>query len=84
VRFEGQGTTARFNVQIWLLGPGYARPRAVTPQPETVARNGDGAHVYSLPEGAAQFNRLALIITRVDPNEGADPVGEYHLSVEGM
>jgi hypothetical protein len=84
VRLEGQGTTARFNVQIWLLGPGYARPRAVTPQPETVARNGDGAHVYSLPEGAAQFNRLALIITRVDPNEGADPVGEYHLSVEGM
>jgi hypothetical protein len=84
VRFEGQGKTARFNVQIWLLGPGYARPRAATPQPESVARNGDGAHVYILPQGAAQFNRLALIITRVDPHETTDPLGEYHLSVEGM
>ena len=84
VRFEGQGATARFNVQVWLLGSGYARPRAVTPQPESVARNGDGAHAYVIPEGAAQFDRLALIITRVDPNETTDPIGAYELSMEGM
>jgi hypothetical protein len=84
VRFEGQGTTARFSVQIWLLGPGYARPRAVTPQPESVARNGDGAHVYVIPGTDARFDRLALIITRVDPHETTDPVGEYQLSLEGM
>ena len=84
IRFQGQGTTARFDVQIWLLGPGYARPRALTSRPETVPQQDDGAHVYVIPQAAPQFDRLALIITRLDPNETTDPVGEYHLSVEGI
>jgi len=82
VRFQGQGTTARFKVQIWPLGPGYARPRAVTARPETVPETGDGAHVYVIPRVDPQFDRLALIITRVDPNETTDPMGEYQLTLE--
>jgi hypothetical protein len=82
VRFEGQGKTARFNIQVWLLGPGYARPRAVTPQPETVRQNGDGTHVYVLPQVDARFNRLALIITRLDPDEKTDPSGDYSITLD--
>ncbi len=82
VRFQGQGATARFSVQIWPLGPGYARPRALTAQPETVPQSGDGAHVYVIPRVDPQFDRLALIITRVDPHETTDPLGEYQLTLE--
>lgn len=82
-RFQGEGSVARFNVQIWKLGRGRIKPRAVTPQPEFIPRDQDGVHTYVIPQvDTMAYNRLAFIITRLDPDETADPVGEYALLLE--
>ena len=83
IRFQGAGTTARFNVQLWRLGPGIGGPRSVTPAPEHVRQEAEGAHVYVIPAlDWRKFNRLALIITRLDPDENADPLGGYTITLE--
>jgi hypothetical protein len=82
VCFEGQGSAARFDIQIWKLGPGYGRPRAITPQPEIILQNGNGTYIYSVPHvDRMVYNRFALIITRLDANETLDPVGNYHFTL---
>ena len=74
---------ARFEVQIWKLGPGGEKPRAVTAQPEAfqTVRGDTQVYVISKLEMAA-YDRLALIITRLDAHEAMDGVGAYHLLVE--
>jgi hypothetical protein len=49
--------------------------------PQTEKRTGpDGQPVYVVPEiDTAEYNRLGLIITRVDASESSDPVGAYTL-----
>lgn len=38
----------------------------------------DGRFIYIIPEiNTAEYNRLGLIITRLDVYENIDPVGEY-------
>ena len=82
LKFRGEGSVARFNVEVWLLGPGLEKPRAVTLQPETVPQNQDGAHVYMLPSlDITTYDRLALIITRLDPDEATDPTGRYSITL---
>jgi hypothetical protein len=82
IKVHGMGDTARFNVQIWQLGPGVVKPRAITPQPESVPRNEDGVHVYLIPQlDTTTVNRLALIITRLDPDETAEPAGSYSIAL---
>ncbi len=82
IKVQGEGTAARFNVQVWQLGPGYAKPRPVTPAPESAAQNQDGAHVTVIPQvDTIKANRLALIITRLDPDEAADPIGHYRVTL---
>jgi hypothetical protein len=83
VRFQGDGEVARFSVQVWQLGSGEKKPRALTPQPETVAKNQGAAHAYVIPPlDAMTCDRLALIITRLDPDETADGVGAYSFTVD--
>jgi hypothetical protein len=83
IQVRGQGTAARFDVQIWKLGPGIGKPRAVTPTPEVVRLDVSGAQVYTIPEvDWRAYNRLALIITRVDADEATDSVGSYELTLE--
>jgi hypothetical protein len=83
IRFQGEGEVARFNVQVWKVGPGAWKPRAVTEQPEIVPDNPDGAHVYVIPSlDTEAYDRLALIITRLDAEEMADPVGDYRVTLE--
>jgi hypothetical protein len=78
ITFQGEGTVARFDVQIWKLSPGGARPRAITLHPEIIPQNSGKAHVYVIPHlDITTYNRLAIIITRLDADETADPVGEY-------
>jgi hypothetical protein len=77
---------AVFNVQLWKLmdsGEG-TRPRRMptaTAPTETLTRiNPLGALFYIIPAlNPAEFNRLGLIITRLDTRESSDPVGVYTL-----
>jgi hypothetical protein len=83
VKIQGEGAVARFNVQIWQLASGAERPWAVTPQPENVPQNMDGAHTYLIPHlDTTAYDRLALIITRLDSHESADPAGNYRITLE--
>jgi hypothetical protein len=77
------GAAAAFNVQLWRLGPGGRKPRAVTAAPETLLRNTEGGYSYTIASvDTAAFNRLALIIARLDPHESIDPVGGYTVNLE--
>jgi hypothetical protein len=82
IRFQGTGDVARFNLQVWRLKWGEEGPRAVTPQPEVVGQEPDGAYVYHIPAlDMTAYDRLALIITRLDSDESVDPVGAYHITI---
>ncbi len=79
LQLEGKGESTRFSLQVWQLGPGVVKPRAITLQPETVPQNRDGAHVYVIPGvDVSAYDRLALIITRLDPDEAIDS-GAYFI-----
>lgn len=83
IRSQGETEVARFSVQVWQLAPGPWKPRAVTEQPAVMAQTADGAQVYTIPSlDTGSYDRLALIITRLDPHETTDPIGDYHLSLE--
>jgi hypothetical protein len=83
VTFRGGGAVARFNVQIWKLGSG-AKPYAITLYPEVALQNQGDAHVYVIPQmDTTTYNRLAIIVTRVDGEESSDPVGAYTVVVQG-
>ena len=85
VRFEGEGDVARFHVVVWKLGSGEIKPRAVTSGPDVVSQVADGAHVYVIPRwDTSAFGRLAIIITRLDGDESADPVGAYRVTLESI
>jgi hypothetical protein len=56
------------------------KPRAITRQLENVPQNQDGAHVYVIPQvDVRAYDRLALIITRLDPSEEKDSAGDYSI-----
>jgi hypothetical protein len=82
--FQAEGASSHFNVQLWRLGPGGIKPRALTPQPETLA-----ASTVLFPATATAVDdnlspaadRLAVIITRTDAGEAADPVGAYSVTI---
>jgi hypothetical protein len=82
VSFQGEGEVARFNVQIWGLVGVESKPTAITPQPESVSQNANGAHVYVIRNrDVSAFDRLALIITRLDADETTDPNGDYTITL---
>ena len=82
--YGAPGADAEFHVQLWKLidsGEG-AKPRRIPTQmtaTEVLGRtNADGHLRYVVPAiDTAAYNRLGLIITRVDATESSDPVGEY-------
>jgi hypothetical protein len=81
------GAAAEFVVEVHkLMDPGgHGRPRPVSSQanaPETlVPANADGVLSYVIPAvDTSVYNRLGLIITRVDAMESSDPIGEYTIS----
>jgi hypothetical protein len=79
--FQGEGATAQFSAQIWKLRSG-AKPQAVTPHPETVPQGRGATHVYVIPRvDTTTYDRLALIITRLDSDETSDPVGSYTVTL---
>jgi hypothetical protein len=83
IRFRGEGEVTRYNVQVWKLKWGEERPRAVTLQPEVVEQAQDGAYIYHIPEvDTTAYDRLALIITRLDSYEAFDPHGDYRVALD--
>ena len=84
LEFHGApGAAAVFDVQLWRLGPGVSKPRAVTAHPESLLPNTEGGYSYTISNvETAAFNRLTLIITRLDPHESTDPVGDYTINLE--
>jgi hypothetical protein len=86
--FQAEGTTARFSVQIWQLSSGYITPRAVTLQPETLTQSTISPALSPLRVTGvsgrlpSDVDRLALIVTRLDADESADPVGAYHFTFD--
>jgi hypothetical protein len=91
VEFHGApGAAAEFHVQIWRLmdaGKGARPHRVPAPMaaPEVLTwANGDGHLFYTISAiDTAAYNRLGLIITRVDARESADPVGAYTIVLRG-
>jgi hypothetical protein len=83
VAIQGAGKIARFHVQVWRLRTGETRPHAIMSSPDAVSQNPEGVYVYLIPrvEGT-QFDRLALIITRLDAGETDDPLGRYSITLE--
>jgi hypothetical protein len=82
------GSSADFSVQVLRLkeDENGALPRRVDDDlrsPEILARDDvDGAIYYRLPAiEPDEFNRIALIITRIDTQEKTDPVGGYTIAV---
>ena len=48
-----------------------------------VPQAGGGAHVYTIPQlDTSAYDRLGLIITRLDADETGDPVGSYRITLE--
>jgi hypothetical protein len=84
VEFYGTpGAAAAFSLQVWRLGPGESRPRPITAIPETMVPGADGGVFYIIDSvDTAEFDRLALIITRIDPDESIDPGGGYTINLE--
>jgi hypothetical protein len=82
IEFHGApGGDAEFNVQLWKLrDPGDgATPQPLASQVDVLTQvDADGHMFYVIPAiDRAEFNRLGLIITRVDSSESSDPFGEY-------
>jgi hypothetical protein len=78
VEIQSDGANARFSVQVWRLAPGATKHRAVTVGPDVISRTPDGSFLHTIPQvDTSTYDRLALIITRVDAQEESDPVGAY-------
>ena len=75
---------AKFNIQLWKLSdtddrtkPGSS-PRIASPIEIIEEVTTAGTYSYEIPEiDTEEFNRLGLIITRLDSNENLDPNGNY-------
>jgi hypothetical protein len=82
VALQSGGAAARFDLQVWKLAPGATKPRAITPEAERVQAMGPGDWVraYAIPSvDTGAYDRLALIITRLDSDESTDPIGAYEI-----
>ncbi len=78
IEVRGVGAAdAVFDVQLWKLSGGGEAARSAVP--ETLESTGaDGQLVYAVPAiDATAYNRLGLVITRLDAGEGTDPEGAY-------
>ena len=83
VMVEAEGAVAHFNVEVWKLNSGKEKPHALTPQPENATQDAKGTHAFMIPSvDTTAYDRLALIITRLDADESADPVGKYRVTLK--
>jgi len=83
---ETPGAAAEFNVQIWMLKDvqGSGKLQRITHQTtflgEVNSLNTNGVWVFAIPAiDTSVYDRISLIITRLDNQESLDPLGEYSL-----
>jgi len=61
---------------------GQTGVHAVTPRPEPFAANGSAEYTYTLSHlDLARYDRLALIVVRLDADQESDSRGAYTLTV---
>jgi hypothetical protein len=83
ITFEAGGAGARFHVQIWKLTWVEGGLRAAMPQPDVLKPSRDGSCVYVMPPvNTTVCDGLGLIVTRVDPDETTDRIGDYAVSLD--
>jgi hypothetical protein len=86
IRFDNEGSQhTRFDVQIWILGPGEEKPRMITPHLATAVqevREGNTRFYTIAQTDTVAKGRLALIITRLDSFEKEDQFGAYRITLE--
>ncbi len=84
--YGAAGADAQFNVQIWKLTTGTVglkRYPLHIIEPEVLMPDGNGHFVYTIDTiDTKQYNRLGLIITRIDSDEMDDPIGVYTVTVK--
>lgn len=78
-----QSDGAELNIEVWQLDRGmWDRPRALTPQPARLAKVNGDLYALSLPRLDPQCERLAVIVTRLDADEGTGPTGNYTITLD--
>jgi len=83
VRITVQSEGARFSVQLWKLRDGEDKPIAVTQRPEPMEEASSDLYTCTISYlDTTQFDKLALIITRLDPGERTDQAGNYILTLD--
>jgi hypothetical protein len=76
--------SAEFRLEVWRVMAAGQRLLPAAMAPESAVRRPDGSLSFSLPSvDLTRYNRLGLIITRVDSGERLDPVGSYTLVLHG-
>jgi hypothetical protein len=80
--FAQQPAPGRLRQRRMACGASALHP--FTPEPATLlVGGGETGGVTIPPTDGSTWNRLALIITRLDPDETEDPLGAYRVSVRG-
>jgi hypothetical protein len=82
--FANPNGETKFNIQLWKLidpddktSPGSS-PRIASPLETIDGETSAGNYLYTIPQiDTETYNRLGLIITRLDINENLDPKGIY-------
>ncbi len=87
--FGDPNKDAKFNIQLWKLSDPDDRTRPesspiITSPIEIIdGETSTGIYNYSIPSiDTEDYNRLGLIITRLDNNENLDPNGIYTIVVK--
>jgi hypothetical protein len=75
---------ARFDVRLWRLRQDeIGGLHALTAEPEALWGDCSEECSYTVRRAdLTRYDRLALIVVRLDPDEDQDPVGAYRLTVE--
>lgn len=82
-KLAGGGADSQAGTLLSKLGGGEARLHALTLRPETVSKEEGNLYVYSIPHlEPMKYDRLALIIIRLDPDERTNPAGDYHIRLD--
>jgi hypothetical protein len=78
-----QSASAQFSVRAWRLRGEGSEMRALTPHPEALSGDCRGGCRYTIRRlNLQRYDRLVLIVVRLDPHERADPIGSYGLTIE--
>jgi hypothetical protein len=80
---RGAGANPEDITQVWTEQSGGTKPYALTPQPAfTLRSKGDLDAEVVLRRDTAQCDRVALIVTRLDADEGLDAAGDYVITLD--